>query len=253
MSFNNYKTLLSRTILLALPALGATAHAQTDYSTAEIIPHEVRGSVYYLQGAGGNIGLSVGDDGIVMIAYQFAQLTDRILAAINEINDGEIRFLINPHMHGDHTGGNENLGRMGIEILARDEVRTRMREMAPDIALPVLTYSEDITIHLNGEEVMAISVPPAHTDGDSYIYFTASDVLHMGDVFRTTGFPYIDTANGGTLQGKEHTDAAFRNPLMASRLSRRGRPKGFFRASRTADRKSSAPHMAGWRKDETHP
>lgn len=121
MSFNNYKTLLSRTILLALPALGATAHAQTDYST--------------------------------------------------------------------------------VEILARDEVRTRMREMAPAIALPVLTYSDDITIHLNGEEVMAISVPPAHTDGDSYIYFTASDVLHMGDVFRTTGFPYIDTANGGSPQG----------------------------------------------------
>ena len=149
MSFNNYKTLLSRTILLALPALGATAHAQTDYSTVEIISHEVRGSVYYLQGA----------------------------------------------------GGKENLGRMGIEILARDEVRTRMREMAPAIALPVLTYSDDITIHLNGEEVMAISVPPAHTDGDSYIYFTASDVLHMGDVFRTTGFPYIDTANGGSPQG----------------------------------------------------
>lgn len=202
MSFkNNYKTLLSRTILITAPVLGATVNAQTDYSTVEIIPHEVRGSVYYLQGAGGNIGLSVGDDGIVMIDDQFAPLTDRILAAINEINDGEIRFLINTHMHGDHTGGNENLGRMGIEILARDEVRTRMREMSPDVALPVLTYSEDITIHLNGEEVMAISVPPAHTDGDSYIYFTASDVLHMGDVFRTTGFPYIDTANGGTLQG----------------------------------------------------
>src|SRR5690606_8014898 len=202
MSFkNNYKTLLSRTILLAAPVLGTAVHAQTDYSTAEIIPHEVRGSVYYLQGAGGNIGLSVGDDGIVMIDDQFAPLTDRILATIREIDDGEIRFLINTHMHGDHTGGNENLGRMGIEILARDEVRVRMREMAPDIALPVLTYSEDITIHLNGEEVMAISVPPAHTDGDSYIYFTTSDVLHMGDVFRTTGYPYIDTANGGTLQG----------------------------------------------------
>lgn len=202
MSFkNNNKTQLFQTTLLSSVILGTTAHAQTDYSTVQIIPHEVRGSVYYLEGAGGNIGLSVGDDGIVMIDDQFAPLTDRILEAIGEINDGEIRFLINTHVHGDHTGGNENLGRMGIEILARDEVRVRMREMAPDVALPVLTYSEDITIHLNGEEVMAVSVPPAHTDGDSYIYFTASDVLHMGDVFRTTGYPYIDTANGGTLQG----------------------------------------------------
>lgn len=188
-------------LLLAGAGLLNGALAQTDYSTVEIIPHEVRGSVYYLQGAGGNIGLSVGEDGVVMIDDQFAPLTDKILAAVRGLNDGEIRFLINTHMHGDHTGGNENLGRQGIVILARDEVRVRMRAQSPDIALPILTYSDDITIHLNGEEVIAMPVPPAHTDGDSYIYFTASDVLHAGDVFRTTGYPYIDLGAGGTLDG----------------------------------------------------
>ncbi len=215
-SFRKSAPLFSRAMLLAgssvlsslflsslfLSSLFLTsAQAQTDYSTVEIIPHEVRGTVHYLQGAGGNIGLSIGEDGIIMIDDQFAPLTEKILAAIEGLDDGEIRFLINTHMHGDHTGGNENLGRLGIVILARDEVRVRMAETQPEVALPVLTYSEDITLHLNGEEVISISVPPAHTDGDSYIYFTESDVLHMGDVFRTTGYPFIDLANGGSVQG----------------------------------------------------
>ena len=192
--------LFTATVLAGLSVFQA-AQAQTDYSTVEIVPHEVRGTVHYLQGAGGNIGLSIGEDGVVMIDDQFAPLTEKILAAIEGLSDGEIRFLINTHMHGDHTGGNENLGRMGIVILARDEVRVRMAETQPDVALPVLTYSEDITLHLNGEEVISISAPPAHTDGDSYIYFTNSDVLHMGDVYRTTGYPFIDLANGGSLDG----------------------------------------------------
>ena len=106
-------------------ALPYAAHAQRDFSNVEIIPHHVAGSVYYLEGAGGNIGLSIGEDGVVMIDDQFAPLTDKILAAIRQLNDGEIRFVINTHVHGDHTGGNENLGRMGILILARDEVRVR--------------------------------------------------------------------------------------------------------------------------------
>ena len=132
---------------------------------------------------------------------QFAPLTDRIVAAIGEISDGEIRFVINTHVHGDHTGGNENLGRMGVLILARDEVRVRLMCTAGADALPVLTYSDAITIHLNGEEVHAFPVPPAHTDGDSFIYFRASDILHAGDVFRTIAFPVIDLNNRGTLRG----------------------------------------------------
>jgi glyoxylase-like metal-dependent hydrolase (beta-lactamase superfamily II) len=185
--------------LLAL--LANTALAQRDFSDVEIITHHVAGSVYYLEGAGGNVGVSVGEDGVVMIDDQFAPLTDRLVAAIRELTDGEIRFLINTHVHGDHTGGNENMGRMGVQILARDEVRVRLAAQAPEGALPVLTYSESITIHLNGEEVFAFPVPPAHTDGDSFILFRESDVIHTGDVFRTTAFPVIDTNNGGTLDG----------------------------------------------------
>ena len=188
---------------LALIALTLTnsALAQTDYSQVRIVPHQVRGNVYYLEGAGGNIGLSVGDDGVVMIDDQFAPLTDKILAAIGTINDGDIRFLINTHVHGDHTGGNANLGKQGIVILARDKVRVRMLQNSPKEALPVLTFVDDISIHLNGEELIIMPVPAAHTDGDSFVYFMGSNVLHMGDVFRTTGYPYIDLANGGTLQG----------------------------------------------------
>lgn len=188
-------------LLLSSLTLAGIASAQQDFSAVEIVPHHVAGSVYYLEGRGGNIGLSIGEDGIVMIDDQFAPLTDKIIAAIRSLNDGEIRFLINTHVHGDHTGGNENLGNMGVLILARDEVRVRLAQQAPEAALPVLTYSDAITIHLNGEEVYAFPVPPAHTDGDTFIHFKDSDVVHTGDVFRTTAFPVIDLNNGGTLQG----------------------------------------------------
>lgn len=178
-----------------------SVYGQQDFSAVQIVPHHVAGSVHYLEGQGGNIGLSIGEDGVVMIDDQFAPLTDRIVAAIRQLNDGEIRFLINTHVHGDHTGGNENMGKLGVAILARDEVRVRLQAQAPAAALPILTYSEAITIHLNGEEVFAFPVPPAHTDGDSFILFRDSDVIHAGDVFRTTAFPVIDTNNGGTLDG----------------------------------------------------
>jgi glyoxylase-like metal-dependent hydrolase (beta-lactamase superfamily II) len=189
------------TLLGLMWFLTPASHAQQDFSNVEIVAHHVAGSVYYLQGAGGNIGLSIGEDGVVMIDDQYAPLTDKILAAIRQLNEGEIRFVINTHVHGDHTGGNENLGKLGILILARDEVRVRLAAQSPAAALPVLTYSDAITIHLNGEEVYAFPVPPAHTDGDTFIHFVDSDVIHTGDVFRTTAFPVIDTNNGGTLDG----------------------------------------------------
>jgi glyoxylase-like metal-dependent hydrolase (beta-lactamase superfamily II) len=188
-------------LFLTSLTLAGSAFAQQDFSNVEIIPHHVAGSVYYLEGRGGNIGLSIGDDGIIMIDDQYAPLTDKIVAAIRSLSGGEIRFLINTHVHGDHTGGNENLGNMGVLILARDEIRVRLAQQAPAAALPVLTYSDAITIHLNGEEVYAFPVPPAHTDGDTFIHFKDSDVVHAGDVFRTTAFPVIDTNNGGTLKG----------------------------------------------------
>lgn len=175
--------------------------AQRDYSGVEVTAHHVSGNYYYLEGAGGNIGVSVGDDGVIMIDDQFAPLTDKILAAIRTLSDGPIRFVINTHVHPDHTGGNENLGNMGLLILARDEVRVRLEGQLPEAALPVLTYSESVTIHLNDDEVSTIPVPPSHTDGDSYIYFRNADVVHAGDVFRTVAFPVIDQGNGGTLEG----------------------------------------------------
>ena len=196
-----HQCLKSLVLFLSSLTLASSIFAQQDFSSVEIIPHHVAGSVYYLEGRGGNIGLSIGEDGIVMIDDQFAPLTEKIVAAIRSLSDGEIRFLINTHVHGDHTGGNENLGNMGVLILARDEIRVRLAQQAPAAALPVLTYSDAITIHLNGEEVYAFPVPPAHTDGDTFIHFKNSDVVHTGDVFRTTAFPVIDTNNGGTLKG----------------------------------------------------
>ena len=175
--------------------------AQGRFDNVEVVAHHVAGSFYYLAGQGGNIGVSVGEDGIVMIDDQFAPLTDKIIAAIRGISDAEIRFLINTHVHGDHTGGNENMGRMGVLILARDEVRVRLAAQSPNDALPVLTYSDAITIHMNGGDVYAAPLPPAHTDGESYIHFRDDDVIHVGDVFRTVAFPVIDRNNGGTLDG----------------------------------------------------
>ena len=196
-----HQCLKSLVLSLLSLTLASSVFAQQDFSSVEIIPHHVAGSVYYLEGRGGNIGLSIGEDGIIMIDDQFAPLTEKIVAAIRLLSDGEIRFLINTHVHGDHTGGNENLGNMGVLILAREEIRVRLAQQAPAAGLPVLTYSDAITIHLNGEEVYAFPVPPAHTDGDTFIHFKDSDVIHTGDVFRTTAFPVIDTNNGGTLKG----------------------------------------------------
>ena len=177
------------------------AQQNVDWDAVELTTHHVAGTVHYLAGRGGNIGLSIGDDGVVMIDDQFAPLTDRIVETIRGISNGNIRFLINTHVHGDHVGGNENLGRMGIPIVAAERVRLRLAERLPAVALPVLTYNEPVTIHLNGEDVRLIPVPPAHTDGDTFIHFRGSDVLHLGDVFRTVAFPVIDGNNGGTLDG----------------------------------------------------
>jgi glyoxylase-like metal-dependent hydrolase (beta-lactamase superfamily II) len=190
--------LVAAGVLLTLPA---SAEAQRDFSDVRITPHHVAGTVYYLEGNGGHVVVSAGADGVVMIDDQFAPLTDRIMAAIRTITTDEVRFLINTHVHPDHTGGNENIGRLGIPIMARDRVRVRMMASQPALALPVVTFSDDVSLHLNGEDMEVIVLPPAHTDGDSYIYFRGSDVLAAGDVFRTVAFPVIDLANGGTLDG----------------------------------------------------
>jgi cyclase len=187
---------------------GALAQGQQqDFSAVQIKTHQVTGNVYYLEGQGGNVGLLVGDDGVLMIDDQFAPLSEKLLAAIRALSDKPIRMLINTHVHGDHTGGNENFGKLGLDIVAHDNVRVRLARVVnngqptPAVALPVVTYGDSMSVHLSGETVTIGKLPPAHTDGDSFIHFSNADVIHVGDVFRTTGYPGVDGNNGGTVKG----------------------------------------------------
>lgn len=190
-------------LLLPLPLL-----AQQDFSAVEIKVHKVGGSVYMLEGAGGNIGVSVGEDGIVLVDDQYAPLAPKIRAALASITDRPVRFVINTHWHGDHTGGNEHFGETA-PIVAHENVRKRMaagvkaRDIAPaaEGALPVLTFNDRVTIQLNGEDVRAVHFPHGHTDGDSVIFFPVSNVVHMGDDFFNGRFPFIDLDSGGSVKG----------------------------------------------------
>jgi cyclase len=184
-----------------------------DYDAVEFRMTHVAGRVYMLAGAGGNIGVFVGDDGIVLVDGQFAPLTVRIRREIGELSPLPIGFLINTHFHGDHTGGNSNFGPAGTLIVAHENVRrtlalphyiemvqTRWPAFEAD-ALPVITFSDSMTFHLGTERIDVVHAPPSHTDGDSVIYFRDSDVIHMGDIFRTRGQPIFDRNNGGSYEG----------------------------------------------------
>jgi len=158
--------------------------------------------VYMLTGYGGNIGVSVGDDGAFVIDDQFAALTPKIMAAIKTLSDKPIQFLVNTHHHGDHTGGNENLNKLGATIIAHDNVRKRLntKTSSPE-ALPVITFNDKLSVHINGEKVALFHVDNAHTDGDALLYFTQSNVLHTGDVYFNGMYPYIDLNSGGSVNG----------------------------------------------------
>jgi glyoxylase-like metal-dependent hydrolase (beta-lactamase superfamily II) len=190
----------------AAPAAPAPPPAP-DYSKVVIKVVKVAGNVSYLEGQGGNVGVLAGDDGVIMIDDQFAPLTDKLMAAIKTISPKPVRLLINTHVHGDHTGGNENVGKLGVTIVAHDNVRVRLAKgvndgpPSPAIALPVITYGDKMSLHFNGEDIEIGKLPPAHTDGDGYIRFPKADVIHVGDVFRTTGYPGVDGGNGGTVKG----------------------------------------------------
>ena len=196
-------------LLAAHAALGQApaAPAQPDFAAVQIKVHKVAGNFYYLEGQGGNVGVLVGDDGVLMIDDQFAPLTEKLVNAVKTISKKPIKMLVNTHVHGDHTGGNENIGKMGIEIIAHDNVRARLIKgvngaaPAPSIALPVVTFGDTISLHFDGEDLEVAKLPPAHTDGDSYIKLTKADVIHVGDVFRTVGYPLVDGPNGGTVKG----------------------------------------------------
>ena len=178
-----------------------TASAQQDWDAVEMIVHPVAGNVSYIQGSGGNMGLFTGDDGVFLIDDQYAPLTDKIVAAIRTVSSEPIRFLVNTHMHPDHTGGNENFGKMGTMIFGHENVREQMAISGYEQQPPLITFSEDMTFHINGETVHVFKTPNAHTNGDVYIRFESSNVIHTGDVYRTTSYPYIDTNNGGSFLG----------------------------------------------------
>ena len=199
-----------------LPALAAFAFAvpaaaQQDLSAVQIRVERIAPGVAVLFGAGGNIALSYGEDGNVLIDDQYAPLTPRILAAVRSVDPDPVRFVINTHWHGDHTGGNENLARAGTVVVAHENVRIRMSmaqvvrgnavPASPAIALPVITFGQGLSFHLNGDEVRVFHVDDAHTDGDVLVFWHRANVLHMGDTYFNGMLPFIDLDSGGSIDG----------------------------------------------------
>ena len=187
-------------------------YTQQDFSKVEVKAQKVAGNVHMLQGSGGNIGVSVGTDGILIVDDQFAPLADKIKAALKTLGEGKLKFVLNTHWHGDHTGGNAVFG-PEAPIIAHDNVRKRLATeqkseffkrttpASPKEALPVITFGQSLSVHFNGEEIRVIHFPQGHTDGDSVIFFTNSNVVHMGDDFFAGRFPFVDLESGGTVEG----------------------------------------------------
>ena len=205
------KKILAPVVLLIF---AISAHAQQrDFSQVQIKVTKVAGNVYMLEGSGGNIGVSVGADGILIVDDQFAPLADKIKAALKGLGGGKLRFILNTHWHGDHTGGNVVFGPEAT-IIAHDNVRKRLATeqksevfksttpASPKEALPVITFDQSLSVHFNGEDIRAIHFPHGHTDGDSVIFFTNSNVVHLGDDFFAGGrFPFVDLESGGSVEG----------------------------------------------------
>jgi Zn-dependent hydrolases, including glyoxylases len=194
----------SRTFSLVFAGLFLSSFASAqNFDNVQITATPVAGTVQMLQGQGGNIAVSIGADGVLMVDDQFGPLADKIKAKITELGGGAPAFLLNTHWHGDHTGGNEFFSDAAT-IIAHDNVRVRLADPSAErvpAALPVITYSDGISVHYNGEEIRLIHLPNGHTDGDSAVWFIGSNVVHMGDEYVNRTFPFIDTASGGTLEG----------------------------------------------------
>jgi glyoxylase-like metal-dependent hydrolase (beta-lactamase superfamily II) len=205
--------LLGTALLTAIFSAPALAQGQQDFSQVKIVTTQVGPNLYALDGQGGRMGVLVGSDGIFIVDSQFAPLSEKLIAAIRQISPAPFRFLVNTHVHGDHTGGNENFTKAGATLISRPMLRQRLAKPsappgggaapapAPAAALAVLTYDSRSTVYMDGEAIELIPLPAAHTDGDTAVKFPSSDVLMTGDVFRSAGFPNIDRANGGSLNG----------------------------------------------------
>ena len=187
-------------LLLLVINLPSTSNAQ-NFSDVEMIVHPVNKNVSYIEGRGGNIGVIYGEDGILLIDDQYAPLTEKIIEAISNFSSEPIRFIINTHMHPDHTGGNENFGKRGALIVGHENVRSQMKVAGYDQTPPFVTFSKDVNFHINDENIHVFKVPNAHTNNDSFIKFTNANVIHTGDVFRSESYPYIDANNGGSFLG----------------------------------------------------
>jgi cyclase len=205
------RALLLVLVLMAVSA--AKAQAPPDFSKTEIKTTKVTDSFYTLEGQGGMIGILVGPDGVFMVDSQYAPLTEKIVAAVKQVTNSPIRFMVNTHVHPDHTGGNENLGKMGVVIISRDELRQRLEEGTPavngaggrapfpPVALPLITFEGKVTFHMDGENIQLIPIAHAHTDGDTLVHFPKNNIIMTGDFYRSVGYPNIDRVNGGSLSG----------------------------------------------------
>lgn len=199
--------------------------AQENFDSVQIVPVKVAENLYFLKGAGGNVGVFIGKEGTLMIDDQFAPLSNKINGAIKTLSPNDIRFLINTHVHGDHSGGNENFKNMGVTIVAHDMVRDRMSKQLVNTsdnsvippraeeAWPVITFADKLNFYLNQEEIELLHVSPGHTDGDVVIHFKKANVYHMGDMFVTYGYPYIDYGSGGSINGFISSLDAFLNMM----------------------------------------
>lgn len=203
-------SLLLITALCLMTAFGHDGHHGDQEQQVIIKTIKASGNVYMLEGSGGNIGVSVGADGILIVDDQFAPLADKITTALKELSAGKLKFVLNTHWHGDHTGGNIAFGKDST-IIAQENVRKRMAvestvlgnkvPPSPKEALPVITFDKSLTVHFNDEEIRVIHFPNGHTDGDSIIFFTKSNVVHMGDDFFAGRFPFVDMDSGGSVDG----------------------------------------------------
>jgi cyclase len=203
-------------ILLLLLLLPFALQAQQNFDTVKIRPFPLAGNLYMLTGSGGNLGALVGTDGNLIVDDQYAPLSDKIRKAVYAINPGEVRYVINTHLHGDHTGGNENFRKLGATLLAHDNVRARMMKESvnregktvpprnPD-SWPVVTFDRRLNVHLNGEDLELYYLDRGHTDGDVVVKFTKANVIHTGDAFVRDRYPFIDLTSGGSFLGYIHT------------------------------------------------